>query len=57
MPKWEKVFTLEAFNLQYTFENLKDKSDYLFRVFAENAIGLSAPAQSDLVQLRTHAST
>lgn len=56
MPKWEKVYTLEAFTLEYTFENLKEKSDYRFRVFAENSIGLSAPASSDVVQMRTHAS-
>lgn len=56
MPKWEKVFTLEAFTLQYTFENLKEKSDYRFRVFAENAIGLSLPAITETVQLKTHAS-
>lgn len=56
VPKWEKVATLEAFTLEYKFENLKEKSEYLFRVFAENAIGLSIPATSDIVQLRTHAS-
>ncbi|KAK9882447.1 hypothetical protein WA026_021478 [Henosepilachna vigintioctopunctata] len=55
MPKWEKVFTLEAFTLQYTFENLKEKSDYRFRVFAENSIGLSVPTVTDVVQLKTHA--
>lgn len=56
MPKWEKVYTSEAFSLEYTFENLKEKSDYRFRVFAENSIGLSGPATSDVVQMRTHAS-
>lgn len=56
MPKWEKVYTLEAFNLEYTLENLKEKSDYIFRVYAENAIGLSAPAQTDVVQMRSLAS-
>lgn len=55
-PKWEKVATLESFTLQYKFENLKEKSDYLFRVFAENSVGLSVAATSDIVQLRTHAS-
>lgn len=56
MPKWEKVYTLEAFTLEYTLENLKEKSDYVFRVYAENAVGLSAPAQTDVVQIRTLAS-
>ncbi|CAH1179306.1 unnamed protein product [Phaedon cochleariae] len=55
MPKWEKVYTLEAFSLEYTFENLKEKSDYVFRVFAENAVGLSPPATSEVVQMRSHA--
>lgn len=56
IPKWEKVVTLEAFSLEYTLENLKEKSEYLFRVFAENGVGLSVPATTEVVQLRTHAS-
>lgn len=56
MPKWEKVFTLEANSLSYTFENLKEKSEYIFRVFAENAIGLSVAAHSEIIKLRSHAS-
>lgn len=56
VPKWEKVYTLEPFVLEYTFENLKEKSDYLFRVFAENSVGLSPPATTDVVKMRTHAS-
>lgn len=56
MPKWEKVATLEAYTLKYTFENLKEKSDYVFRVFAENAVGLSPPATSQVVKMRSLAS-
>lgn len=56
VPKWEKVVTLEAFSLEYTAVNLKDKSDYVFRVSAENAVGLSVPATTDIVHLRSHAS-
>lgn len=56
MPKWEKAVTLESFSLEYTLENLKEKSEYLFRVYAENSIGLSIPATTEVVQLRTHAS-
>ena len=56
VAKWEKVYTLEANCLTYTFENLKEKSEYLFRVFAENSIGLSVPAATEVVKLRSHAS-
>lgn len=56
MPKWEKVVTLEYTSLSYTIENLKEKSEYVFRVYAENAIGLGAPATTDLIRLKTHAS-
>lgn len=56
MPKWEKAVTLESFSLEYTLENLKEKSEYVFRVYAENSVGLSIPATTEVVQLRTHAS-
>lgn len=56
VPKWEKVYTLEANCLQYTFENLKEKSEYVFRVFAENSVGLSVAATTEVIKLRSHAS-
>lgn len=56
MPTWEKVCTLEAFTLEYTFENLKEKSDYKFRVFAENVVGLSPPATTETIEMKTFAS-
>jgi hypothetical protein len=55
VPKWEKVYTLEANCLQYTFENLKEKSEYVFRVFAENSVGLSVAATTEVIKLRSHA--
>lgn len=55
-PKWEKVITLEPTVLQHTIENLKEKNEFVFRVFAENSVGLSTPAQTQVVALKTHAS-
>ncbi|KAK0177714.1 hypothetical protein PV328_001737 [Microctonus aethiopoides] len=52
--KWIKVVTLDATTLQYCVENLKE-SEFLFRIFAENCIGLSTPTISDQVSLKTHA--
>ncbi|KAF5301261.1 hypothetical protein FQR65_LT00961 [Abscondita terminalis] len=55
MPTWEKVATVEEFVREYTFENLKEKTKYVFRVFAENCVGLSSPATTSTVHLLTHA--
>lgn len=54
--KWTKVQTLEAHYRHYSIDNLKEKSELVFRVFAANAIGLSAPVFTDTVVLKTHAS-
>lgn len=54
--KWTKVVTLDSSVLQYSVENLKEKSEYYFRVYAENAVGLSSPATTELIRLKTHAS-
>lgn len=53
---WTKVVTLDATVTNYTVENLKEKSEFYFRVFAENGIGLSFPTTTSLVSLKTHAS-
>lgn len=57
MPKWDKAATVDAYTHYYAFENLKEKSEYVFRVFAENAVGVSTPATTSPVKLQTHAST
>lgn len=54
--KWFKVATLEPTVLQYCVENLKEKSEYFFKIYAENCIGLSQPVETKLVSLLTHAS-
>lgn len=54
--KWTKVVTLDSNCLTYCIDNLKDKSEFSFRVYAENAIGLSPPAVADKIILKTHAS-
>lgn len=53
--RWTKVVTLDATTHQYCVENLKE-SEFLFRIFAENSVGLSTPTNSEPVTLKTHAS-
>lgn len=53
--QWTKIKTLDANCLSYCVDNLKEKSELVFRVFAENVIGLSPPATSETVTLKSHA--
>lgn len=53
--KWLKVVTLDATSNKYCVENLKE-CEYQFRVFAENSIGVSAPATTEVISLKKHAS-
>jgi Fibronectin type III domain len=55
--QWSRVATLDSYCLSYCIDNLKETSDLSFRVLAENAVGISAPAYTDSVVLKTHAST
>lgn len=54
--KWFKAATLESTVTQYCVENLKEKSEYFFKICAENCIGLSEPVETKLISLLTHAS-
>lgn len=54
--KWTRVVTLDTHCHQYCIDNLKDKSSYSFQVLSENAVGLSAPAITENIVLKTHAS-
>uniref|UniRef100_A0A336LRZ8 CSON014789 protein n=1 Tax=Culicoides sonorensis TaxID=179676 RepID=A0A336LRZ8_CULSO len=53
--KWTKVQTLETHYRTYCIDNLKEKSELVFRVMAVNAIGVSAPAITKGVKLKSHA--
>ena len=53
---WTKVVTLDPSVTQHCIENLKERSELFFRVYAENSIGLSPPAATEIVSLKTHAS-
>ncbi|KAJ4429601.1 hypothetical protein ANN_21787, partial [Periplaneta americana] len=53
---WTKVVTLEPTITQHCIENLKEKSELFFRVYAENSMGLSPAAATEIVSLKTHAS-
>lgn len=54
--KWFKVATLEPSIVKYCVENLKEKSEYFFKICAENSVGLSRSVETKLVSLLTHAS-
>ena len=53
--KWEKVVTLDPSVTVYQLQNLREKSEYYFRVLSENPMGMSAPAETERVALKTHA--
>ena len=54
---WERVETVDASVTLYCVENLKEKSEYEFRVFAENPVGMSEEAAyTERVMLKAHAS-
>lgn len=54
--KWNHVISVDSYCTQYCVDNLKEKSEYVFRVLAENEVGLSAPAVTENIVLKTNAS-
>jgi len=55
--KWERLATVDTSVTLHTIENLKEKSQYYFRVSAENEIGAGETAATEKVSLQTHART
>lgn len=53
---WTKIITVSGSVYEHCIENLKEKSDLLFRISAENAVGISVPAESQTVRLEKYAS-
>lgn len=54
--KWTHVISVDSYCVHYCIDNLKEKSEYVFRVLAENEVGISAPAITDNAMLKTNAS-
>ncbi|CAF4749840.1 unnamed protein product [Pieris macdunnoughi] len=52
---WSKVITVSGSVFEHCIENLKEKEQIVFRISAENAIGVSLPTQSQNVRLDKHA--
>lgn len=55
VEKWEKVATLDASITMHCIQNLREKSEFFFRVATENPMGVSAPVETEKVSLKTHA--
>lgn len=53
---WTKVITVNGTVYEHCIENIKEKEELVFRISAENAIGVSLPAETQGVRLEKHAS-
>ena len=52
---WERLITVDSSVRIYTVENLKEKSEFFFRISAENEVGVGEASVTDKVTLKTHA--
>jgi hypothetical protein len=53
---WERVETVDSASVRiFTVENLRERSEYYFRVSAENEVGVGAAHATDRVVLSTNA--
>jgi hypothetical protein len=52
---WERVVTVETSVREFTIENLKAKTEFYFRVSAENEVGVGEATITQKVSLQTHA--
>lgn len=53
---WSKIVTVGGSVNEHCIENIKEKDEIIFRISAENAVGVSLPAESQSVRLEKHAS-
>ena len=55
--QWERVDKVDSSVTLYCVESLREQSEYEFRIFAENPVGMSEEAAiTERVILKTHAS-
>ena len=52
---WERVATVETSVRDFMIENLKAKTEFFFRVSAENEVGVGEANMTEKVSLKTHA--
>ena len=52
---WERLITVDSSVRIYTVENLKEKSEFYFRISAENEVGVGEGSITEKVTLKTHA--
>ena len=52
---WERVVTVESSITSFTVENLKEKSEFYFRVSAENEVGVGEGSVTEKVSRKPHA--
>merc|ERR1711902_246728 len=52
---WERLITVDSSVRIYTVENLKEKSEFYFRISAENEVGVGEGCMTEKVILKTHA--
>ncbi|KAG6458522.1 hypothetical protein O3G_MSEX010918, partial [Manduca sexta] len=52
---WTKAITVGGTVYEHCIENIKEKEEFIFRISAENAVGISLPTESKSVKLEKHA--
>lgn len=50
---WMKVAEVESDVMTYCVQKLQENAEYMFRVFAENPVGMSEPLESEMVSLKS----